>query len=204
MKPINGMQGQVIKSNAMPPVPVGNYVAKIMNAKVEPKTFPSGDTVEELVIQLDISEGAYKGYYKKMYEATAGSQYGQKWKGVHRLRVPEDNPNNEGAKWTYRQFANFIGCIEDSNPGYRWTWDEKSLKGLAIGIKVREFEWETDTGAGISTEIGALCTVTDAKDPNVKNMKRRELKNKTAAAAAPAPAQATLTPVEIPEDEIPF
>ena len=45
-------------------LPAGGYPIKIMAAKVD--TYDWG---EVLLIQFDISEGQYKGFYKKNYES---------------------------------------------------------------------------------------------------------------------------------------
>lgn len=202
MKVFNDAKAEIIKSNMMAPLPVGAYVAKILDAKEETRTFSNGNSVTELVFRLDVAEGEFAGYYKKAYDAQSGSQYGQKWKGIYRLREPQDaDKGTDRYKWSMRDLGNFIGCIQDSNPGYKWNWDEKTLKGKVIGICVREFEWETDNGCGVSTEICALRTADDVRNGAVKPFKIRKLKNNTASVSVAAPAP---VPVEIPDEEIPF
>lgn len=138
-----------------------------------------------------------------MYDAQVNSQYERRWKGIFRLREPDESrKGSDQYNWQMRDISNFIGCIEESNAGYHWDWNEASLKGKLIGIRVREYEWETDNGAGISTEVGNFCTVEDARSGKLKNMPMRKLKNRSQA-TAPVQASSGFTPVDV-TDEIPF
>lgn len=152
------------------PLPAGGYVAKIMNAEV--KEYNWG---EVLVISFDIAEGEYKDFFANQYRANTSED--KKWKGNFRITVPQ-----EGNQWyesQKRSFGNAIACIEESNGGYRWDWDEAKLKGKIVGVLFRNFEWEVNGNTGWSTECGMFVSTDDIRNGKFKPMKDRPLKNKT-------------------------
>lgn len=156
------------------PLPVGGYVAKIMNAEVQSGTSEKGYYWEQLVVSFDIAEGDYKDFFANQYKANTNED--KKWKGNFRINVPQ-----EGNQWydsQKRTFGNAIACIEESNNGYHWDWDEAKLKGKLVGVLYRNFEWEVNGNTGWSTECGTFVGVDDIRNGNFRQMKDRPLKNK--------------------------
>lgn len=105
-------------------LPAGKYICEIKNAKVVKST----RGIEQLVLQLDIAEGDYKNYYSDLYAADlerSGSK--AKWRNGGLFRQ-----GWEGKSLPY--FHGLMTCIEKSNEGYVWNWDEKTLKGKKIGV----------------------------------------------------------------------
>lgn len=169
MKAFNGLE--IKKSmSANEPLPAGGYVAKILNAKVEEYSWG-----EVLVISFDIAEGEYKDFFSKQYKENTRED--KKWKGNFRLTVP-----NEGNKYfdsQKRTFGNAIWAIEESNPSFRWAWDENALKGKMVGVLFRNFEWSMDDGrSGWSTECCTFVSVEDVRTGNFKQPKDKPLKRK--------------------------
>ena len=114
MKAFNGLE--IKKSvSASEPLPAGGYVAKILNAKVEEYSWG-----EVLVISFDVSEGEYKDFFSKQYKENTRED--KKWKGNFRLTVPQES--NQYFDSQKRTFGNAIWAIEESNPSFRWAWDE--------------------------------------------------------------------------------
>lgn len=151
------------------PLPVGGYVAKIMNAEV--KEYSWGDV---LVVSFDIAEGEYKDFFANQYKANTNED--KKWKGNFRINVPQ-----EGNQWfdsQKRTFGNAIACIEESNNGYHWDWDEAKLKGKLVGVLFRNFEWEMNGNTGWSTECCTFTSVDDIRNNKFKMPKNKPLKNK--------------------------
>lgn len=167
MRKIENMK--IERSVANEPLPVGGYVAKILNADLK-----EYDWGEVLVVSFDIAEGEYKDFFAKQYKSNTSE--GKKWKGNFRINVPqEDNQYFESQK---RIFSNAIACIEESNNGYHWAWDEKTLNGKLVGVVYRNFEWEYNGASGWSTECGTFVSVDDIHSGNFKMMKDRPLKKK--------------------------
>lgn len=188
-------------------IPVGAYIGKIVGAKVE-DYIANNNPYQRLVLALDVTEGEYKDYYSKLLEAQQGGSYAPKYKGVLRLNIPKEGDAHEGMNKRILQGA--IWCIEDSNKGYKWDWDEAKLKGKVVGFSVRERDWimEDATGlrSGTTTEIGKLESINDVRAGNVKPMKKRELRDSEKARLAQAQAEtnAAATFTETQDDDLPF
>ena len=109
-------------------LPVGGYVAKVMDVKYLDGKDGNSDMI---TIAFDIEEGEYKGFFKKQFDEN--TQEDKKWKGKATIYVPLDD-GSEKDEWTKNAFARWINAFEDSNDKYRWDWDEKKWKGLLIGV----------------------------------------------------------------------
>ena len=193
MKQFSGFKAE--KSTTREQLPVGGYVAKILNA--EEVTYSWGSVLE---IYFDILEGAHAGFFKKDFDAQKGED--KKWRGKYRLSVHKDD-GSEKDGWTKRTFNNAIYCIEDGNPGYHWNWDETTLKGKIVGVLFRNEEWEYNGNTGWSTRACALACVGDIKDGKFKMPKDKPLKNKQSSTPAiPGGFEETTIPddVKLPWD----
>lgn len=193
MKQFSGFKAE--KSVPREQLPVGGYVAKILNA--EEVTYSWGSVLE---IFFDILEGPYTEFFKKDFDAQQGED--KKWRGKYRLSVPKDD-GSEKDGWTKRTFNNAMYCIEDGNPGYHWNWDESTLKGKTVGILFRNEEWEYNGNTGWSTRACALACVGDIKDGKFKMPKDKPLKNKpNSTPAIPGRFEETAIPddVKLPWD----
>ena len=115
-------------------LPVGGYVLKILDVKYQENSW--GDVI---LLSFDIEEGEYKGFFANNYRAQ--TQEDKKWKGTYRLRVPKDD-GSEQDNWKMRRFKTVMLNFEDSNPGYRWNWEEWTLKGKFIGALFNNKEYE--------------------------------------------------------------
>ena len=191
MKEFNGLE--IKKSvGASAPLPAGGYVAKILNAKVEEYSWG-----EVLVISFDIADGEYKDFFSKQYKENTRED--KKWKGNFRLTVP--NEGNQYFDSQKRTFGNAIWAIEESNPSFRWAWDENALKGNMVGVLFRNFEWEMDDGrSGWSTECCTFVSVEDVRTGNFKQPKDKPLRNKSTNKAP----SSNFTVIDDSLDDLPF
>ncbi|WP_027405494.1 DUF669 domain-containing protein [Anaerovibrio sp. RM50] len=128
MQKINGYESaEPIIGGGFYVLPTGNYKMKII--KAEENTSKSGRQM--LKIAFDVADGEFKDFYKRKYEAD--------------LKRQSNTNSNKVAKWSndaiYYQmcdeqnlgrFKGFIKCLEDSNSGFSWDWDETKLKGLVF------------------------------------------------------------------------
>ena len=190
---MNKIEGLEIKriEPASDPLPAGGYVAIILDA--EEKEYSWGCV---LVISFDILEGEFKDFFKQNYKANTRED--KKWKGVYRLTVPQES--NQWYDSQKRTFGNAIACIEESNNGYHWNWDEKTLKGKTVGVLFRNFEYDVEGNTGWSTECCSLASVEDIREGNFKMPKDKPLKKKaTAMPVAPA-----INFEEIDDEDLPF
>ena len=191
MKAFNGLE--IKKSvSASDPLPAGGYVAKILNAKVEEYSWG-----EVLVISFDVAEGEYKDFFSKQYKENTRED--KKWKGNFRLTVPQES--NQYFDSQKRTFGNAIWAIEESNPSFRWAWDENALKGKMVGVLFRNFEWSMDDGrSGWSTECCTFVSVEDVRTGNFKQPKDKPLRNKTVNNAT----ESNFSALDEVESELPF
>lgn len=173
-------------------LPSGYYVGRILNAE-EKQNRGSGSRLE---ISVDITEGEFKGYYKENYRNQPFEN--KKWKGVLTLFTPTDD-GSERDGWTKRAFKTSISAVEDSNNGYRWDWNEAKLKGLDVGLAVRQEEYDVEGRKGWSAKIFRFVSVEDVRGGKLKTPEDKPLKNSKSTSAA---NYGDFTPVN--DDDLPF
>ena len=63
----------------------------------------------------------------------------------------------------------YTNCIEQSNAGYEWDWNEKGLIGKVVGLVLGEEEYRNNAGE-IKTKLVVknIATVEDIKNGNFK------------------------------------
>lgn len=123
-------------------LPAGGYVCRIMKAWVE--TTQSG--TELFALALDISEGEYAGFFGKQFSSRKTNNPNAVWPCIYKTLTL----NREGQ--TNPFFKGMLKCIEDSNTGYAWNWQEASLQNKTIGMIFREEEFVAPDGS-IKTSV---------------------------------------------------
>ena len=161
-------------------LPAGGYEAKIINAKVVSYDGSNG-AYERLEIAVDITAGEYKDYYKQDFDSNTRDD--KKWRGVARFYVPTDD-GSEKDEYTKSVLKSVTDALEDSNKGYHWDWDETSLKGLKVGILVRDKEYEVDGKHGFSPEIFRFTDINRIKEGKFTVPKQKLLKGSSGTSAA--------------------
>ena len=165
-------------------LPAGGYIAKIV--KAETILYSWG---EVLCVSFDIADGPYKGHFTARFKADANSDFGQKWKGVYRLTVPEDG--NEHYERQKSAFEHFIWAVQTSNPGYKWDWNEAALKGKWLGVIFRNKEWEFNGKTGWMTECCAVTSAQAIRAGEFQIPADKPLKRAASAQASAPAAQAS-------------
>lgn len=151
--------------------PKGAYVAEIKNVVLT----EDRNGREILEVMLDICEGEYKDRYTEVWKDQK-ERFGDdvKFKGIFRLTPPVDGDED----WRYRAFEGNLWCVEQSNDGYSWDWDEKKLKGKKVGISVRNRMYTYNGQDRSTTEIARFETVKDVKDGKCKPVPDRDQREK--------------------------
>ena len=176
--------------------PVGAYVAEIKKAE-EVDHFGR----QAIEIMLDICEGEYKDRYTEVWRDQDEKWGNATYRGTFRIVLPIDNDED----WRKRQFEGNLWCVQESNPGYAWDWDEKKLKGKKVGISVRKklYTGKDKDGNEVdreTTEIAKFETVDDVRNGKCKPVKERDTrKNKTEQSN-----NQQFTPVESSEVSVPW
>ena len=122
-----------VKVNNFPErLKLGGHICKVLEAKTEAFTSQKdGKTYEQLIIKFDIeSPDEQAGFYaNKFSEDASKDALNAKWKGFHRISVPTDSSE----EFIKSRFKAFTTSVEESNPGYKWNWEENTLVGKVFG-----------------------------------------------------------------------
>lgn len=119
-------------------LPAGGYVCKVLEVKVD-KT-RGGKTY--IGLRFDVSEGAYAGHFQQRFQADAGSLYGQKWKGVFKIFLPQmtgDAGDYENDIATYKgKLFTIAHANRLPEPDIEQGFDPDVFKGCTVGILFRD------------------------------------------------------------------
>jgi hypothetical protein len=121
----------------------GGYICKIINVEDVPLD-PNTGKGDYLRIEYDIADGEFKGYYKEQFD-----RWGGNWNASFIRSYKEK---------ALGMFKHFVNCIEQSNAGYEWDWNETGLIGKVVGLVLGEEEYENSQG-----EIKPKLVVKDIK-----------------------------------------
>lgn len=176
-------------------LPKGAYVVAIKSAKEE--TWPSGDAVVR--IAFDIAEGEYKGFYQKQFDGNQNED--KKWPGdaVFNLNVPTDSSQ----QYVWDNWNTFFADLEDSNNGFVFGGDVKTLKGKLIGGKFHNHQSEYNGNVYDHIQMKWTCPADDVRNGKAGKMP----KDKLIAGSQPTVKQTPDGFMDIPEgaeDELPF
>ena len=132
----------------------GGYILKVVS--VEDVTLnPQTGKGDYLRINYDIAIGDFEGYYTAQNE-----RFGGKW---HANVIKSYKENALG------MFKHFINCVEESNPGFKWDWQEQKLVGLRFGAILQEEEYEKQDGSiGSALKVVQIKSVADIKAGDYK------------------------------------
>lgn len=163
----------------------GGFVCRITAAKDD-----AYNGRGRIAIAFDICEGPLSGYYKRKHE-----RFGGNWPGTYR----QFTENKDGTCSPF--FKGMITAIEESNPGFVFNWDERTLAGKYFGGVFGSEEYMTQTGE-IKTivrcsqirSVNAIKTG-DYQIPELKKFRPKE----TAALAADLSGFTSIS-----SDDIPF
>lgn len=163
MKPFAGYEN--VQVSDFEKLPKGAYEVKIMDAKEVTYTVKDGSTFSKLEIAFEIATGEFAGFYRRNFDAQ--TQEDKKWKGVMRLYIPKDDGTDKD-EWTKKTFKRMMQAIEDSNPGYRWDWNEKGLKGKIVGCLYQNREWAYNGKTGWTAQPHSFIDVAKVRSGEFK------------------------------------
>lgn len=139
-------------------LPLGAYVCQTSQCRVVDTDYGS-----QLAILFDIYEGEYKGFYAADF--ASNTQQDKKWKGVLRVWLPKDD-GSEKDELTKSIFKGMVTSFENSNLGYAWDWNEKTLEKKLIGIVFRNEEWEYNGKTGWAVRPFRAVSVESVRTDN--------------------------------------
>ena len=133
----------------------GGYILEIVNVTDVPFD-PVKGKGDYLKIDYDIAVGDFKGYYTAQNERFGGG----KWVA---------NVIKSYKEKALGMFKHFTNCIEESNPGFKWNWQEDKLVGCRFGATLQEEEYEKNDGSiGVKLVVKDIKTVKQIMDGDFK------------------------------------
>lgn len=153
--------------------PKGAYVAEIQAVRFVEGTDGQRDRIECF---MEIVEGEYANRFHEVYEDQK-ERFGDdsaRYKGIFRLVPPVDGDED----WRKRSFEGNLWCVQESNAGYTWDWDEKKLKGKKVGINLRKRLYTYNDKDRETVEIARFETVDDVRNGKCKPAKDRDQREK--------------------------
>lgn len=139
-------------------LPIGAYECVIKDARINHNKENGKDTLK---ISIDIASGEYKDYFLKSYEND--TRIDKRWNNnaVKYLAFEGDNVS---------YFKGFITCVENSNPGYTWDWNETKLKDKKIcGVFLYEEYQKQDGTHAIKVRLNKFRSLDKMKDINISD-----------------------------------
>ena len=154
MKVIENYENVQASSGEFARPTAGGYICKIMDVEDVPfnKEKNKGDYLR---IEYDIADGEFKDYYKQQFD-----KWGGNWNASFIRSYKET---------ALGMFKHFTNCLEKSNVGYEWDWNEKGIIGGLIGLVLGEEEYKNGNG-DIRTKlvVTQIKTVEEIKNGDFK------------------------------------
>ena len=184
MKPINNFENVQASTGEFAKPSAGGYCVEILSVKDVPFD-PIKNKGDYLVIDYDICHGDFKGHYTKQHE-----RYGGNWFASFIRSYKESAAG---------MFKHFINCIEESNSGYKWNWNEQSLVHRYVGIVLGEEEYlKNDGTVGTKLVVKDVKTIQQIAKGEFKIPAIKKLSENTAQTSAPKWEELKTT------DDLPF
>ena len=134
-------------------LPIGAYECVIKDARIHTNKENGKETLK---VSVDIASGEYKDYFQKRYDNNNNSD--KKWdnNAVRYLSFQGENVS---------YFKGFITCVINSNVGYKWNWDETSLKNKKIcGIFQYEEYQKLDGSKAVKVRLSKFRSLDKMKE----------------------------------------
>jgi hypothetical protein len=164
-KPVGYDQAQAQQFSGGDRLAAGPYVLGIV--KAEEATSKSGRPM--IVFSLDIADGPNKNYYKQLGERLQKDCY------LKHRRVTDGDQVN--------YFKGDIKAIEESNPGYTFNFDERTLTRKLVGANLREEEYASGGDIKTSLKIAFLCPAQYVRDGKIKPLECKRIEQRSYASS---------------------
>ena len=149
-------------------LPKGAYVIQIKDVKEEPNKNGNGS---HLTVCFDIAEGEYKGYFQTMMENSTSEDKKWPYDARHYITVPADGCQT----FIWDNWNTFFADLEDSNNGFVFGGDIKTLKGKLIGGKFYIEQTEYNGNIYDHTRLKWTCVADDVRNGKAGKMPKDKL-----------------------------
>ena len=176
--------------NQLPPK--GAYIGEIKNVIYLSK---EKDNVkrDRIELYIDITEGEYAGRFRQVFDDQQERFGKTTYKGIFRINIPIDG--EEYFDRILSALQSNLWCVEQSNDGYHWDWDEKKLKGKKVGFSLRNRLYTYDGKDRETVEIAQLETIDDVRNGKCKVLKDRDQREKKDEQAEESADESSFTDV---------
>ena len=175
-------------------LPIGAYECVIKDARINHNENTGKNTLK---ISVDIASGEYKDFFKKSYEND--TRIDKKWNNnaVRYLAY-------EGENVSY--FKGFLTIVENSNPNYKWNWEESTLKDKKLVGVFQYEEYEKQDGTkGIKVRLSKFRSLDKLKDIEVSdNIRKLDGSYVTYDEYMESKEDNKTNEVEVPQADLPF
>ena len=142
-------------------LPIGAYECIIRKAEVYTN---QNNGKESFKVEVDVAIGEYKGYFQKRFDNNPNSTKTWDNNATRYLAFQGDNS---------AYFKGFITCVENSNPGYKWDWDETKLTNKKICGVFQYEEYERQDGTrGVKVRLNKFRSLDKMKEIEVSDSVR--------------------------------
>lgn len=157
---------KVVKHENQPQLTPGAHGCQIVKAECVTEEY-DGVKYEKLYVYFDIREGGrFDNYYENKFKLRKQYNSNVKWGGILKQPIKA----TDGSTSPY--FKGLITSVEESNPGYSWQWDERTLGGKKVGIVFREKEFKGNDGNIYTTvEPCWSCSIDSLADQAIPRKK---------------------------------
>lgn len=165
MKKIENYENVQASSGEFARPGAGGYVCLITNVEDVPMDSKEKGKGDYLIIQFDIIQGEFTGYYSELHTKKGF------WGGSMAKSYKET---------ALGMFKHFTNCVEESNAGYKWDFNEQSLCGKMIGLVFGEEEYlNNENKVRTRTYVKDVKTVEQIKNGDFKipELKRLPVSN---------------------------
>lgn len=176
-------------------LPKGAYVIEIKGAREDINRNGSGS---HLTIAFDIAEGEYKGFYQRQYDNSTNEDKRWPRDATFYLSVPSDNSK----PFVWENWNTFFADLEDSNNGFVFKGDVKSIKGKLIGGKFYLEQTEYNGNIYDHIRLRWTCVANDVRTGNPGAMPKDKLIERSSA--MPTSDTDFMTVPEGSEEALPF
>lgn len=145
------------RRKSYPQLPKAAYVCRLIGAKLLQTKDKAGEYLE---IGFDIAEGDYAGFYDKQYQSMDADT--KKWPNdaLFRLNVPREG----SPEYVWANYNTFFADLEDSNGGFVFNGDLKTLKDKLIGGKFHIEQSEYKGTVYDHTRFRFSCVADDVRN----------------------------------------
>lgn len=177
-------------------LPKDAYVVKIMNAEEKATKNNNGSYIE---ISFDIAEGEYANFYEKQYRANTNED--KRWSNdaIFRLNVP----NDASKPFVWDNWNSFFADLEDSNNGFVFVGDVKSLRGKVIGGKFHIEQTSYNGEIYNHTRMKWTCVADDVRGGHAGRLPNDKLITADLS-PKPSPDGFLAIPEGVTDEELPF